>query len=340
MKVLKEDYKNKEFQFIIDNDDDLWNLYLMIDKSDLVSGIAYRKISINNTNEVKKIRVFTTIEVEKTEYKGNQLKVLGKTVVEHEEIPKNSYQSINLEPGDQFKLQKKEINRYFREKLEESKKPKYMFLIALFDRNEWLFAEATNSSVRELSRKSMPSSKRIGEDKEYYSEFVKELKSFLDNREYSSIIIGSPFIFRNKLQQALSKDFQGKIVFTSVNSVNESGIKEVLTSDEIKQEMSKLKISKDSQKINELLQKISKNDKVCYGFNEVKKAVNLGAVEELIVSEKKIIELKNEDNFEELSDIMNLTEKMGGQITIISSEASKQLDAIGGLAAFLRYQVS
>ncbi len=340
MKVLKEDFRNKEFAFLVENEDDLWNLHLIIDKGDLVSGKAYRKISLPNSNEVKKIRFFTTLEVEKSEYKGNQLKVLGRTVVEHDEVPKNSYQSINLESGDELKLNKKELTSYFKEKLNESKKPKHLFLIGLFDRNEWLFAEATNSSIKILSRKSFPSSKRIGKDNEHYEEFIKEIISFSTNRKIDAIIIGCPFLFKNKLYELAKQELKHKAVFACVNSVNESGIREVLLSDEIKHEMSKLKIADDTKKVDEILARIAKNDKIAYGINDVKTAAEIGAVEELVVSEKKVIQLKNEDRFEKLSEIMKLVENMNGKITIITQEASKQIDGIGGIAAVLRYQVS
>ncbi|MDK2849591.1 MAG: protein pelota [Candidatus Woesearchaeota archaeon] len=340
MKVLKEDFKNKEFVFLIDNDDDLWNLYLMISKDDLVSGKAYRKISLENSKEVKKIVFFTTLQVEKVEYKGNQLKILGKTLLEHEDVPKNSYQSINVESGDKIELKKKEINSYFKDKLEESKKAKYVFLIALFDRNDWLFAEATNSGIKILSKKSFPSSKRINEDKEYYTEFIKEIKSFLTTKNVDAVIIGCSFLFKNKLKELAERELSNKVIFTSISSINESGLREVLLSDEIKQEVSKLKIASDLKKVDEVLVRISKNDKIAYGFNEVKNAASIGAVDELIVSEKKIIELKNEDNFEELNEIMNLVEQMNGKVTVITPEASKQLDALGGIAAILRYDIN
>ena len=61
-------------------------------------------------------------------------------------------------------------------------------------------------------------------------------------------------------------------------------------------------------------------------------AANMGAVEKLLV----VDELVRQDPIQK---IMNTTENMGGNIEIISSQhdGGKQLDALGSIAAFLRY---
>lgn len=337
MKILKEDNKNKEFKFIIENDNDLWNLNLMIDKDDIVKGIGYRKININNTNQLKKQRFFFELIVEKTEYKGNILKVLGITLNEIEDVPKGSYQSINITISDEITLIKKNISAYFKEKLLEVKTKQSELLIALFDRTSIFFAKANNSKVEIISKEEFNSGKGYSLDNSSYDEFIKRLNNL--HLRFDNIIIGCPFVYRKTLEEKLSPELKQKIVFTTINSVDETGIKEVLTSEEIKNQLSKLKISNDLIKIQEILTKLSKNDKIVYGFNQVKNAINLGAVQELIISEKHIIELKNKDQFQDLDSLMRTVENYNGTVTIISSEASQQLDALGGVIAFTRYQL-
>ena len=88
--------------------------------------------------------------------------------------------------------------------------------------------------------------------------------------------------------------------------------------------------------INNLLKLLSKNSElVVYGLNQTKNAINMGAVKKLLILD---IYMKD-DNIEKL---MDLTENMGGEVTIISNEhdGGKQLEALGGMAAILRYPIS
>ena len=60
----------------------------------------------------------------------------------------------------------------------------------------------------------------------------------------------------------------------------------------------------------------------------------MGAIEQLLVVDNMV---RNP----EIQQIMNTTENMGGHVMIISSEhdAGKQLEALGSIAAFLRYPI-
>ncbi len=71
---------------------------------------------------------------------------------------------------------------------------------------------------------------------------------------------------------------------------------------------------------------------MAYGTNEVKTAAEAGAIEELQV----IDELLRKKHVEKISDMV---ENLGGKVMVISSEhdGGKQLSALGGLAALLRY---
>jgi protein pelota len=88
--------------------------------------------------------------------------------------------------------------------------------------------------------------------------------------------------------------------------------------------------------IARVLEEIGKNSKmVTYGKNEVKTAAEAGAVEELLI----IDELLREQDIEK---IMDLVENLGGKVMVISSEhdGGKQLGALGGVAALLRYSLN
>jgi protein pelota len=67
-------------------------------------------------------------------------------------------------------------------------------------------------------------------------------------------------------------------------------------------------------------------------MNEVKNAAMAGAVEELLVIDNL---LRKKD----VEKIMNLVENLRGKVMVVSSEheGGKQLTALGGMVALLRY---
>ena len=88
--------------------------------------------------------------------------------------------------------------------------------------------------------------------------------------------------------------------------------------------------------INNLLSEIGKNSsKIAYGLKETKKAINLGAVSQLLILDTKVAS-------ENMGDSMDMVENMKGEVMVISSEhdGGKQLESLGGMAAILRYEIA
>ena len=89
----------------------------------------------------------------------------------------------------------------------------------------------------------------------------------------------------------------------------------------------------EMRSVNKVLEEISKSSSaVAYGKKQVLDAVNAGAAEQLLVLDKMVRQ-------EDLEKVMDMVERMNGEVIMVSSEheGGKQLEALGGLAALLRY---
>src|SRR3989304_2888169 len=77
---------------------------------------------------------------------------------------------------------------------------------------------------------------------------------------------------------------------------------------------------------------------VTYGLAEVENAVNLGAVEKLIIADTLLRDADDEQRLR-LEKLMHETERRNGTITVISTEheAGTKLTALGSIAALLRF---
>jgi protein pelota len=87
------------------------------------------------------------------------------------------------------------------------------------------------------------------------------------------------------------------------------------------------------------LKRLGKNEaSVAYGFEEVKRAAGLGAVEKVLLTDKMLRESDDEKRLL-IEEVMETAEQKGGTITVVSTEheAGAQLSGLGGIAALLRF---
>jgi protein pelota len=115
----------------------------------------------------------------------------------------------------------------------------------------------------------------------------------------------------------------------------------VLKSGFIERSIADSRASEEAKLVEKLMDGISKND-ATYGTDHVKEANETGAIETLLVSDSLISEMKEKEKFTELDSLMRDVERKNGKVHIVSSghDAGKQLESLGGIAAFLRFKIS
>ena len=125
----------------------------------------------------------------------------------------------------------------------------------------------------------------------------------------------------------------------SVNNGGVAGIYEALRSGVLLKAMKTQRIVEETKIVEEVLKRLGKGElNVTYGVEDVKKAVELGAVEKLVLADTMLREASDEARLL-LEDLMRNVEKKGGNIIVVSTEheAGAKLIALGGIAALLRF---
>ncbi|MEM2243063.1 MAG: mRNA surveillance protein Pelota, partial [Candidatus Bathyarchaeia archaeon] len=125
----------------------------------------------------------------------------------------------------------------------------------------------------------------------------------------------------------------------SVNNSGVAGIYEAIRSGVLAKAMKHLRVVEETEIIEEILKRLGKDEKtVAYGLEEVHKAVDLGAVEVLVLADTLLREISDEGRLS-LEQLMKSVEARGGKILVVSTEheAGAKLTALGGAAALLRY---
>jgi len=160
---------------------------------------------------------------------------------------------------------------------------------------------------------------------------------------HSPIVIIGPGFIKNDFADYVKnedKDVAESIVgVKGVNSAGLSGIQESLRSGILSNVLQHLRVADEMNAIEEFLARLGKGkSNVTYGFSEVEKAANYGAVEKLLVADLTLRETTDEKRIA-LEKLMKTVEETRGDIMVLSTEheAGTKLLSFGGVAALLRF---
>ncbi len=350
MHIIHQDNKKAHVKFKVTNPDDLWYLSTLIEPPDLLSASTTRKLKLGTDENAKVIKktIYVTIEVETVEFSqtGSALRINGKIKSIHDDIPKDSYQSISLEINDEATLQKKAFLSYHLQKLQEASEKKYSYLICLFDREEALFA-LTKTRGHEILlnlKGDVPKkAQKVEIKKDFYEELLSLLQSYAQRYNPERIILASTAFYKEDLMKKItSSQLKQKITLATCSDVSETALSEIMRSTELTYALKTSRAREEQLLIEELLHEINKDGKAVYGFEQTKHAINIGAAQTLLLTEKCIQQFRLTNRHPELDQLLKTMESTQSKIHLISSEhdAGKKLDGLGGIAALLRYKLS
>ena len=177
---------------------------------------------------------------------------------------------------------------------------------------------------------------REGAAKEFFTklgEYVKE--NFLNNKDLKGIIVGGPGMTKNEFVDGnyITDQVKRKIIAVrDLSYTGEYGIQELV--DKSQDVLAKEEISQEKYIMKKFFGKLSTNpNEVAYGEAQVRKVLEMGAVEILLLSEEV------DDN--KIEEFETIAEQFGTKVEIISTETREgvQLKEMGMFAAILRYEL-
>ena len=95
-----------------------------------------------------------------------------------------------------------------------------------------------------------------------------------------------------------------------------------------------VQLAREVRLMDDLLSRIGTGGAVAYGFEEVQKAIDFGAVGEIMVCDEMMLDTRVEA-------LLERAEQMRATIVVFSTtfEPGEQLFALGGIAALLRFPI-
>ena len=340
MKILKIDRKNREIVVATQTLNDLWHLEKIIEKGDIVSGHTDRKIKASKEGE-KTLRqtIFVRIEVEDAHFQefSQNLRVNGIIIdgKPEEFVELKSHHSLDVKIGEKFFLQKKEIKNWQVERLKKAEKESNSskLLAIVLDDEEAELAFINQFAIeKKATIKAKKQGKMYAQEKDDYLDKIYEKMVALAPNKI--IVAGPGFTKESYKKFCQNKDKKLHLFMETINSIGETGFNELISTGKLDNLEKELELSSESKTIEDFMEKLAKQ-KADYGNEKIKELINSGNIEKLIVSETFLMEKR--DKAEEL---MELAEKVGAEIKIISSKnpLEKTIHGFGGVVCTKRYK--
>jgi protein pelota len=361
VKIVKRVLKEGRIVLKVETLDDLWHLYNTVGPNDIIISKTSRRVRVGDEDSRKSESVRKTmvlkLRVEDVSFHNFSNRVRLKGVILEgpgDLVNIGSYHTINVETGDTLTIVKEHWPKFVLDRLKEAEKSQLRpmcLIVTIEDGTAELFL-AADSGIQEAVRVRMSISRKRGDQKSYdatmrdfFADTLLALQSQLEQHDFGLIIIAGPgFVkdhFRDVLVGAKIKDLP-PVVVESTNSIGIPGAKEILYRGVISKAVTELKVETETRLVEELIEHISKDDGLgAYGNDEVSNAVQYGAVEELLITDKKLREGEDKER-RWMDSLIRNTEKTRGSFHIVSTEhpAGDQLQRLGGIGAILRFRIT
>ena len=336
--------------------DDLWHLYNIILKRDEVYARTTRQVKLDDqyarSTKAKRVPVNLGVQVEKMYWDRvlNRLRVNGIVIDAPETLSiKGSRHTLDITVNKPLTIVKKRWQKHELDRLKRaSKLTAAPLTIISMDDEEYCVAvlRQYGIDVKAGERIKLPgkfeAEKRAKGKQMFFGGALKTLREAWAPLQSPIVVLGPGFIkddFAEYLKSNAKDIAESVVGVKGTNSAGLSGIQEALRSGILSNVLQNMRVADEMKAIEELLARLGKgkND-ATYGFTEVEKAVNYGAVEKLLLADSSLRETTDE-NRRIMEKLMKNVEDTRGTIMVISTEheAGTKLLSLGGIAALLRF---
>ncbi len=331
--------------------DDLWHLQYVIEPGDRVAGDTTRRIQrdddqMRDTGGQRE-SMHATLAIDEVAFHefANRLRVSGEIVACSREDQLGQHHTLNVEEFDEISVEKRWKPDQI-ERIEEAEARTDAPDVAIATVEEGYAAVHTVSEYRTNEYASITAPTGKGEYARSRSELFEELGQVLSRLDGDAIVLAGPGFTKQDALDYLEENYPTvaeEITVVDTSTAGDRGVHEVFSRGALEEVRAEARIAEESALIDELMARIKEGEEASYGPEAVAKAADYGAVEELLVLDERLrVERGGEGEWPvDANEIIETVEHQGGGITVFSSEfePGHRLDALGGIAALLRYRI-
>ena len=356
MKITEKNLERGFIKVVPDSLDDLWHLYNVIYEGDEVYAYSSRAIKAeqeySRPKSGERVSAFMGVTVESVSWDKflGKLRVHGLICHAPEIIPTGAHHTLNIALNQPVTIVKKEWPKPIVDRLIRASETEKALLILAIDDEGFAIAETKQYGVemKVEERVKLPgkleAEKRSAFTKDYFNRTLNSLSELWASKHNLIVIVGVGFIkndFAKFVADNASDIAKAVVDVKSVNNGGVSGIYEALRSGVLLKAAAQLRIVDETETMEEVMKRLGKGEAtITYGLSEVERAVQVGAVEKLIVADTSLRESEEKQRLH-LEELMRLVEQRRGSVSVVSTEheAGEKLLALGGIAALLRFPV-
>jgi protein pelota len=348
MRVLKRDLRGGVLKLLVENGDDLWHLRHIVQPGDLVSAVTWRReersTDMVRAEKAERRRMYLGLEVEDVEYAdfSDRLRILGLIREGPDDVPHGVHHTLNIEEGDDVKIQKLRWRGFELDRIDESVKAtrRPHVIIVCIDDESAIFAAVRQSGVEKLSEIFGPGSLK-GHDKPpkgikeaWLQELVDELARVASG-ELPIIVVGPGFTRNEFLAFAREKlpELVARAATEGTGQAGMVGVHEAIKRGMVSRVVEGARVELETEVVESLFASVGKGDSMStYGREHVKAAIAAGATETVMVSDDVVREGP-------IIALLDEAERLGSRVLVVSTThpAGDRLSRLGGVAALLRY---
>jgi protein pelota len=356
LKITEKNLHQGFVKVVPDSPDDLWHLYNIIYKGDEVYAYSSRAIKSDTESSRPKsgerMSAFMGVKVESVSWDKflDKLRVHGLICHAPDIIPTGAHHTLSIALNQSVTIIKKEWPRHLLDRLQRASETEKSMLILSIDDEGYAIAETKQYGVeiRVEERFKLPgkhdADKRVEATKAYFRRVQNSLNQLWTQTHNPIVIVGVGFVkgdFAKYLAEEAPDMNKTVADVKSVNNGGTAGIYEALRSGVLLKASHQLRIVDETQTMEEVMKRLGKGEgTITYGLAAVKEAVQMGAIEKLIVADTTLRDADEEQRLK-MEELMREVEQHNAKITVISTEheAGAKLLALGGIAAMLRFPI-
>lgn len=349
MRVVHKDLKNGKIKLAVETLDDLWHLEHIVFPNDVVTAQTWRREEKADDKirfeRLEKRRVTLSLRVESVEFHkhSNRLRLLG-TIIEGPDMGK--HHSFILELGSAIAITKEwksEDLQRIRDAVKASKRPRVL-LVALDDSSADL-ALVRQYGLDEVGTISRPavgkqySMDNEAEEMKFFHKLAEAIKEIITREEIRTAIVGGPGFTKENFSKFLREKFPDlsmAVKLGDASSGGRAGLYEIVRRGLVEQVSQEDRLSLETSLVDQLMKEIATGKLATYGRAEIEHAASMGAIEKLLVADELL-----RSNRAEVEKVLEASRRTRAEVLVISTEhdAGKQLTALGGMAAILRFRI-
>lgn len=351
MKARFLDEKNRELEVKIESEDDLWVLYNVLEKGDVVKAWTTRELKADSGSRRKAMKI--SLRMERAEFQPftTRLRIHGFIVEGPKELDlEGQRHTVAVDVNDEVVIYREDgWPSHALAKIRESCRRVSIKALAVgVDYEEAAIAYLRDYGVEVIAELplNLPGKRDPEGRRRALEAKVKEVADVAltaaDRFDVNVVVVAGPGFVKDMVAEELEGKVKGKVEVYR-ESASDGGLRavyEALRRGVMVKVLRDHELVEEEKLIEEFMYVLAKDERrVAYSLGDVEAAVKMGAVEKLMVSSELLRSLDEEER-QRVEEVVREAERLRAKVKVFSSmhETHRRLKALGGIAAILRFR--